>query len=154
MADFEYFNIMEVDPNFTPVEEGIYKVRINKMTKKSKTYPDDPSRDTLVWVNGDFVITDHEKFSGRRLFPTFWLSNSFDLKALRKVADRTGVVQTPGQSFEDWLDSLTTQQPEIKVKIDIVPVIDRVTKQPKVDEYSGKPLMENKINFREVFPAN
>jgi heat shock protein HspQ len=152
MADHEYFNIMDVDPNFSPIEEGVYKLRINKMTLKEFPKKDNSGESWRV-VNGDFTVVDDATFSGRRLFPTFWLTNSFDLKSLRKIADRTGVTQEPTENFEAWLGKLTSIQPEFRSKIEVVDEIDRATKQPKVDEITGKPMKTNVINFKTVLAA-
>lgn len=99
-------------------------------------------------------MVDNDTYSGRRLWHTFYLSNGFDQKALRKVADATAVTQAPGETFEQWCSAVTSSQPEIKVKINIQPDIDRATGQPKVDEATGKEVKRNVIDFKNVFLAN
>lgn len=155
MADYQYFNIMDVDPSFTPLEDGVYELRINKLVGESYV-PKSGKREgeATIRIKGDFAVVNHNKFSGRRLFHTFWLHSGFDQKALRRIADRTGIGQDPSETFEAWLGKLTQSQPTFKVKVEVVPDMDYTTKTPKVDEITGKPVMTNAINWKEVFCSN
>ncbi len=155
MADFTYFNIMDIDPSFSALDEGVYTLRLNKIEGQEFT-PQTGKRagESTMRVNSDFAVVNHQQFSGRRLFHTFWLSNGFDQKALRRLADRTGVPQEPTDTFTMWLAKLTEQQPEVKVKVEKVPDVDYKTGNAKVDEITGKPLFKNVINWKEVQPAN
>ena len=154
MADFQYFNIMDVDPNFADIEEGVYELRINKLEGGVYTPQSGKSAGVETYrVKGDFVIVNHPTFAGRRLWNTFWLSNKFDQISLRKLADRTGVVQNPGEALEAWLQTMSTIQPTFKAKINSVDDVDWTTHQPKVDEITGKVQKKAVVNWREIFPA-
>lgn len=147
---FKYVNLSEIDPNFTPVDEAFYNLRVTKAelrsyvsTKDTKTLK---TGDTGEYVNFRFTITGHEKFSGRTLFESLF-PNEFTFKVLRRVQDATGVQQTG--SLEDWLKELTSISPTIKVKITKVPDVYRDgTANPKTAKPDGTPSDKNVVDWK------
>ena len=152
MAEFEYFNLHDVDPTFKPVDAGVYTLQCAKMTAQKKTPASGKmaGQETLM-INGTFIVTGDPTYSGRRFFNTFWIHNPYDQKALRKLMDRTGVAQNPGESLIDWLAKMTQIQPTFKAKVDVVvePVYP-----PEVGE-DGLPITApvNKVDFRSISAA-
>ena len=146
---FSYFNVMDVDPTFRPIDQGVYTVQLAKISGKVKVPATGKmaGQETLM-INATFIVTDDPTFSGRRLFQTFWIHNPFDQKILRKIADRTGVTQRPGESLEDWFIQLTQIQPKFKVKVDVV----SEAAYPASTNADGTPVMSdnNKIDFRSI----
>jgi hypothetical protein len=139
--EYQYFNLQDVDPTFRPIDQGVYTLQLAKIAGQVKVPKSGKmaGQETLM-INGTFIVTGDPTFSGRRLFNTFWIHNPYDQKALRKISDRTGVIQNPGESLEDYFARLTQIQPSFKAKVDVV-------KEP---DQTGEVVDVNKIDFRSV----
>jgi hypothetical protein len=140
-TEFSHINIMDIDPSFKPVETGVCQFRVNKITPKYVTPGSGKNSGKEVLVgNGDFTIINSDKYSGRRVFQSFWASNSFNLRELRKLADVTGVTQEPGESLEDYLRRYEAVQPEFESFLDVY-------EKPQPD---GSTSPENVIRFNQL----
>jgi hypothetical protein len=153
MSDtFQYFNVMDVDPTFKPIEPGAYTLQLAKIGAQVKTPQSGKmaGQETLM-INATFIVVDDPTYSGRRLFNTFWIHNPFDQKILRKIADRTGVTQAPGESLTDWLAKLTQIQPRIKAPV----TVQTENAYPPSQNPDGTPVTQevNKVDFRSIAAA-
>lgn len=161
VTDFRYANLNEVDPNFELLDPEVYSLIISKAelrTYAAKTA--NPAKginvgDEGTYVSFMFTVTDHGKFSGRKHFESLF-NSPFSLKALRRIADATGIPQTG--TLQDWLTSLSGVNPTIKLKIDKVEDVVR-TKNPMTGEYDsspnprtvksdGSPSMKNVVDWK------
>lgn len=143
-SEFEYFNIMDVDPSAKPIEKGVYKLRLTKVesTVIVPAKGKNAGQETTV-VKGAFTVIDDDRYSGRKLWNDFWLSNTFAQKQLRKLADATGITQDAGEALAGWLGRLTEFQPEFKVFVEVESYTDR----------EGKVGEKNVINFFQASPV-
>lgn len=158
--DFRYANLNEVDPNFELLDPEVYTLRISKAelrTYLAKTA--NPEKgvnvgDERAYVNFTFTVINHPKFSGRKHFESLFPSN-FSLKTLRKIADATGVAQAG--TLENWLTSLSSIQPAIKLKVDKVEDLQRVKgsdgeytsiPNPATMNSDGTPSMKNTVDWK------
>ena len=151
--DFNFVNLTQVDPNYTAIDEGVYQLKVIKLAV-NKTKGDN-GKEVKPYLAGTFSVSNHEKFSGRRLFHNFWSitdNNSFDAKALRRLADASGVPQEG--DFLVWVDEMTTQQPEFKVQVKKqAPTTwnkETKTREIKVGPDGNALPDENVIDFRNV----
>lgn len=148
--DFENLNLNDVDPTFKPIDEGPYILKLMSLLWKESKGTKETNKDVVyVSINGKFAVDNHPKFSGRKLYHNFFLGNSFEQKALRRIADATGVSQNPGETLKDWAARISTTNPSFKVAVKVQQAIDFTTKEGRVD-VDGAPILENKIDFRNV----
>lgn len=160
VTDFRYVDLKEVDPTFELLDPEMYELRISKAEFRTFNYKqDNPAKgisagDEGRYVNMSFTVANHPKFSGRKYFHSFWL-NQFDLKNLRRIADAAGVEQKG--TMEEWLQSLSSIQPSVRLKIDKVPDTVRQKNSdgtyvdvpnPKTANPDGTPQLINKIDWR------
>lgn len=151
VVDFENLNLNDIDPTFKPVEEGPYVLKLLGLAWKESTGKKETNQGTVyVSLNGKFGITNHPKHSGRKLYHNFFLSNSYELKALRRIMDATGVAQNPGETLKGWAERISVESPMFKVPVKQQQAKDFTTKEGRVDPASGEPVMENVIDFRNV----
>ena len=148
-VDFENLNLNDIDPTFKPVEDGLYTLKLLSLVWKEFPGKKDPTQ-TFVSINGKFGVANHPTHSGRKLYHNFFLSNSYELKALRRIMDATGVAQNPGETLKDWAARISVEAPSFKVAVKQQQAVDFTTKEGKVDPVSGEPVMEAKIDFRNV----
>ena len=151
MAEFEYFNLNDVDPTFHPIDPGVYALRLKKIEFKTII----PSKGQRVGletplVNANFSVINHDKFSGRSLRYTFWPANSYDQKALARLSTAVGVPQEQGEPFPEYIKRLGETNPPVEFKTFVA------IEQSGVDETVDppKPIMDNKIKWSNVLPIN
>jgi hypothetical protein len=141
---FEYVNLNDVDPSFQPLDAEVYDLRITKA--ELKPYKDRKTDEEKKRIAFTFVVTDHPKFSGRKLWESFF-PNNFAFGTLRRIMDATGITQTG--SLEDWLTELSTVQPTIRVKVDIEEDVYRDgTPNPKTVKADGTAALKNVIAWK------
>lgn len=147
MSDFNYINIMDIDPTFQPVAKGPRTLEVTKLTPK--TYIGKPGSkyegQEQMLINGSFTVVDDAEFNGRRIFQTLFASSAYDLKGLRRLADATGVTQETGETFSDWLSSFEQLNPPARFKA-FVDVVDKPDRE-------GNIVPTNVISFSNVKPA-
>lgn len=144
--DFEYLHLADIDPNFSPVDEAVYELKVIKLEPRV-------SKNTGTnYISGQFAITGDNKYTGRRLFDSFF-SNDFHKRVLRRIADYTGVAQQPTESFDAWMKRISEVQPTFKVLVMKGPDVDYKTKEVKRDPTTGVDLVVNKISWRDLGPA-
>jgi hypothetical protein len=151
--DFNFVNLTQVDPNYTAIDEGVYTLKVIKMAIQNTK--GNNGAEVKPYLACTFSVSNHEKFSGRRLFHNFWNvtdNSGFDAKALRRIADATGVPQDG--DFRAWVEAETTQQPEFKVEVKKQqPTVwnkETKTREVKTNPDGSALPDENAINFRNV----
>jgi hypothetical protein len=146
--DVNYINLNEVDPNYTAIPEEVYTLKVLSLKlAKAGAQAKNPGK---AYVKGTFSVQDHDKFSGRRLFATFFNitePSSRDAKDLKRLSQVTGVNQDGG--FEQWLETIGQIGPSFKASVKQVDAIDYATRAVKVNE-DGTPQKDNQIDFRNV----
>lgn len=164
-TQFEYPHLKTVDPNFSTIDTDVYVLRPIKLDLGA--WPErNPGEGATPYINGQFVVAKHDKFSGRKVFHTFkdiTTKEGRGMKALRKMADATGVQQQDAETLQDYLQRVVQMSLEFKVPVSKVqkrkfnpetkewqPVFD----ESVVDEQGNPtPQMENVINFRNAGPV-
>jgi hypothetical protein len=155
--EFQYVDLNQVDPNFSLLDEEVYNFVISKAERKP--YGTE-GKSRIVFT---LTVTQHQKFAGRKLFPSLFFSE-FTLKSLRRIADATGVPQTPGD-MDGWLKDLSTIQPPVKLKVIKVPdgktTKDKVTNEliftpnPNTVKTDGTPDTVNAVDWKAgVLPGD
>lgn len=152
LIDFTYVDLNEIDanPNFEPIPDSLQNVRVLKAEKKDYTLKKDrvnkqtgeliqAAGETSNYIKFDLAVVGGS-YNGRRVFPSLF-PGKFAYQTLRRIADRTGVVQEPGTPIEAWLQSLTEIQPTFKTKIEVR------------KDASGAPV-DNNVDWRQVLPAD
>lgn len=148
--DFRYVDLKDVDPNFTLLDPEVYNLRIVKAAVEEYVSQKDTKSlkmgETGTRFKMTFSVTDHPKFTGRRIWHTFW-PNDFDLKNLRRISDATGVPQTG--SLADWGAELTQVQPTVKLLVSKVPDVNfSGVPNPQNTKEDGTPGERNEITFK------
>jgi hypothetical protein len=142
---FQFIDLNEIDPTFKPIDEGIYTLKVLKAELKTYTAKQDTKTqktgDTGQFVKLQLAVVNDDNYAGRRIFPKPLFPGNRTFRALRKIMDATGVMQEVGMPIEDWLNLLSTVQPEFKTKVTQVP--DR--RNPDV--------IDNDVDWREVLPV-
>jgi hypothetical protein len=147
--NFEYFNLNDIDPTFHAIETGIYGFRVNKMEYKTVVPKSGKNQGVEVpLIQGNFTVINHDQFSGRRLRHTFWLTNTFDQKSLRRLMDATGILQEPGEPLSAYVERFSAAEPPAEFKTYVV----KVTKEE--DPLTGKPGEDNEMKWNNVQPIN
>ena len=152
---FEYVDLKEVDPNFQAVPDGFYNLKVIKAFIKEFTYGPTAKKAGQTGQIAKFqfaVIDEGSPARGRRLFDGFF-ADARGLADMRRIMDASGVLQDDGESLAMWLEKLVAQGAEVKTRVAVVPAVDFKTRQPRVDPLSGKPIMDNKIYWKEAQPA-
>jgi hypothetical protein len=151
---FDYLDLKTVDPNYTPIEEDVYTLKVLKLTGAMTT--GNNGKEKKPYVKGTFAVTNHNKHSARRLFHNFWNiteNSSRDAKDLRKLADATGVPQEG--SFSRWMESISQIQPVFKAPVQLKAKTtfnkDTNTRESVIE--NGEVVNENVIDFRNTQPA-
>ena len=156
--NFTYPHLKSVDPNYSPIEQNGYQLRLIKFELAS--LPESNGKPAKPYLKGTFAVTKDPKYSGRRLNHVFWNildGGSRDMKDIKKFADATGLQQTDGQTFPQWVESVNQVAPEFKAE-----VFNREqtkwngvtqTREVVVNEATGEPERENQINFRSASPV-
>jgi hypothetical protein len=118
-SEFDYFQLSEVDPTFKPLEVGPRTLQLLKLEPKIiEPKKGKHQGEKVLVLNGSFLVINDETYSGRRLYNTFWLTNSFDQKSLRRLSDGVGIPQEPGEGIKDWAVRMSQSQPTFKVFVD------------------------------------
>lgn len=149
VTSFDYTDLNEVDPNFQPIPAPeYYNLRIMKAERRTFTYKTGAKQGQ----DGDLIsltvaVVDHPEYSGRRLFGSLFPSN-FSLRALRRIADATGIQQEPKAPIDTWLAALAENQPVVKVQVTY-----RKDREGNVVLNSAGNPAENDINWMEVQPV-
>ena len=149
VQSWQYVDLNEIDPNVQPLPEGVYTLKVLRAEHKEgigKT-----SGKAYEQVKFALAVTDHEDYSGRRLWEAFFPGN-YGAKAMRRIADATGIMQEPGTTLIDWLVVLSEKQPTFKVPISQVEDLDKDGKARSFD-VKGNPAKVNKINWFAVQPV-
>jgi hypothetical protein len=136
VQSWSYVNLNDVDPNFTAIPDDFYNLGVIQAELK----PFDKT--ATGGTKGEFVklafsIRNHPTLTGRRVYPDPMFLNNFNLAALRRIMDATGVQQAPGESLESWLKSLQAVGPTVKLKVETIPDVNFKTGVP--NPYSMKP---------------
>jgi hypothetical protein len=143
-AEFDHINIMDIDPTFKPIDPGFYTLQVNKITPKV-TEPKSGKNvgKSLLMLNGSFTVVNHENFAGRKLWKTFWTNNPVDLKDLRRLADATGVTQSPDQTLSEYVKTFEELAPPAEFNIFIGVEAD----------YRDPNTMVNSLKFNQAQPV-
>ena|ERR1700722_17350939 len=144
---FEHFNLNEVDPTFKPIDPKIYGLRVNKFEYKI-VQPKSGKRvgeDTPL-VNANFTVINDDTFSGRRLRHTFWMLNPYDQKAVRRLAENTGLMQEADEPFEEYCKRFASQNPPVEFRTYV-----GLKELPGKNE-KGESQYDNEIKWNQVFP--
>jgi len=120
---FEYIHLNDIDPNFAPIETGVYSLQLKELKRRVYFYKaDHPSVIAGDVAEGEVkgdritsrcVITDHPELSGRQVWNTLW-PNQSTFKALRRLADATGIIQDDEEGFDAWLQRVEEEAPRFK----------------------------------------
>lgn len=160
MADqqllFDYVDLNDIDPNFSPIPEEMYTLKILKAEKKDFNYKQGAKAGQAgQMLKFHLAVADHPEHSGRRLFPSLFPSN-FTFRALRRLADATGIQQEPGTGIEQWLADLSEVQPMFKAKVTFltkrVKNADGTWSTEVVLNDAGNPS-DNDVDWSEIQPA-
>ena len=157
---FDYPDLRQVDPEYSKLPEDIYTLRVLKMTLAVSKNGEKP------YLLGQFAVTRHDKYSARRIshfFNNILDPEKRDMKDLAKLAKVTGVPFSG--SFPEWVANMNQIGPEFVAPVKLVPQFNNVktvgeggqitwTKEPKNDPVTGEQELDNKIDFRNVQPAN
>jgi hypothetical protein len=147
---FDYVDLNQIDPTFSPLPEDMYKVRIVKAEKRELVYKTGArAGQTGQVINLQLAVVDHPSYSGRRLFEGFF-PNNFSFRVLRRLADITGIQQEPGTVLDTWLTAMTEAQPTVKLRVGYKKDRDG---NVIIDETSGKPR-DNAVDWREMQPGD
>lgn len=136
---------MDVDPSAKALDQGVRALRLVKIdgalieVKSGKN----AGKETFK-IDASFTVINDDNYAGRRLWHSFWLSNPYNQKELRKLADSTGVVQEAGEPLAAWLAKLTEFQPEFKTFVGV----------EEYDKGDGSKGQKNVINFFQATPIN
>lgn len=153
--DFRYVDLKDVDPNFTLLDTEFYNLRITKAEIKTyvvkadsaavrngKAAPGDEGR----YINFALTVVDHPKFTGRKIFETLFPSE-FAFKCLKRIEEATGIPQV--SSMEDWLATLSTTQPTVKLQVEQIPdLMKDGSPNPKNVKSDGSAGNKNQVNWR------
>ena len=148
-ASFRYTDLNEIDPSNQALPEDVYTVKV--LSAQYVEGIGKTSGQPYEMVKFFLAITDHENYSGRRLWESFFPGN-YGAKAMRRIADATGLMQEPGTSLIDWLAVLTEKQPTFKIPVQVVEDLDKDGKARSLD-IKGNPAKINKLNWFNVQPA-
>lgn len=147
--EFEYIHLADIDPNFSPIDEGVYTLKVMKLEYRQ------PKSGGNTYISGQFAVTGNNKFTGRRLFNSFF-GNDFDKRTLRRIADNTGVAQQPTESFGSWMDRISEVQPTFRVFVtkeaDTSWDKEKQSRVLRLDD-NGKEVIVNKIRWKDIGPA-
>lgn len=148
---FEYTPLADVDPSFSAVPQDVYTMEVVEGKKRTWTYKQDTKTakagDPGASYAIDFLIVDHDKFAGRRIFASYF-GNDFTARGFRRLMDASGHAQQPGQSVTEWLESFKGLSPRIKIKT----LVELKDDRKKVGA-DGQPEKVNEVNMKEVIPA-
>ena len=148
VIDFTHWNVMDIDPAFETVGQGVKAFRLAKLEYKTIVPKSGKNQGVEVpIVSGRFIVINDDTFSGRRLNHTFWLDNTYDQKGLRRLVDAIGVPQTPGESIEDFCKRVSSLEPAPEFKTFLAEV------EKGVDEVTGKPIKDNQMKWNQVSPV-
>ena len=120
--EFEYVHLADIDPNFSPIDEAVYTLKLLKLEYRT------PKAGGNVYISGQFAVTGEGKFTGRRLFDNFF-NNDFHKRVLRRLADYTGVSQQATESFTSWMQRISEVQPDFRVLVTKGVDVDYKTKE-------------------------
>lgn len=131
VMEFDHINIMEIDPTIKPIDQGFYTLQVNKLTPKTVTPAKGKNQGKACLIlSGSFTLVNDANFAGRKFWKTFWTTNPVDLKDLRRLADATGVTQTPDQTLSDYANGFEVLDPPAELKIFIAEEADYRTQEP------------------------
>jgi hypothetical protein len=153
---FTYVDLNEVDPSFKAIPQDFYTLQVLKAERKEFNYKTDGKShkkgDTGEYVKFSFLIKNHPEFAGRRLWETGFFSKQF-LRGLRLLMDATGVNQVPGEHIDEWFKQLSTDQPDFRTQVLVVPDVDWQGNARSVEKDGVTPKTINKINWKEIIPV-
>lgn len=147
---FEHTNLKDVDPNRKPVEEGFYTLSLNQAElrtyKKSEVYKSGPNEgqprpdagEEATYLNLGFVISDHEKHSGRRMFLTMFPGEN-TLKKLRKFMDAIEEPMNDVETIPEYLKRIAEAGTPYLFKCQV--------KQVEGTDREGEPEIKNFVNL-------
>jgi len=149
MTGFEYVHLAEVDPSFTPLPADYYNLKILSAELFEGVSGPNAKNPGAKYqkVNFQFGVTDHPKFSGRRVFERNLFYNDFTLRILRRIQDATGIVEKDG--IPEWLKTLSRIQPTVKLQVVVEPDVNfDGTPNPKNLKGDGSPGDRSVINWK------
>jgi hypothetical protein len=147
---FRYQHLAEIDPSFTPIDTGFYNLKVVSAAYKTGVISRGKNAgNPYASLNLGLAVVNDPKFTGRRLWPSFFLSNNFDMKQLRLIMDNTGVQQNEAGDLKEWGESLAKVGPVLKLKVIEVPDLNYDgTVNPKNAKADGSPGTKNVIDFK------
>ena len=153
-TDFRYVDLKDVDPNFTLLDPEVYNLRITKVEIKTyeikagsaavtsgRANPGDEGQ----FINFNFTVVGHSKFTGRKIFDSLFPSD-FTLKCLKRLEEATGIPQNV--AMEEWFAKLSSEQPVVKLQVERVPDLIKGLPNPKTAKSDGTPGDVNKIAWK------
>jgi hypothetical protein len=153
IEDFNYVNLQEIDPAFETLPTNLYTLQVQKAELKEFVYKpgSEKAGQTGSFVKFQFVVVDHDTYSGRRVFETLFPS-TFTFKGLRRLMDATGVVQEAGAPLTEWLGTLTNESPKFKIMVEQAEDVDK-NGVAKNTDFKGNPAKINRLRWNNVQPA-
>lgn len=149
LATFEHLNLSDVDPTFKPIPKAMRVLEISRFAPRKITVKKETSQNfgkEMCLIDGRFRVVDDPEYSGRSLPYTFWLNNTYDQKALRRLADGIGVMQEAGEPLDSWAQRVAQLSPPAKFKL----FVDEVEEAPSDGE---KAIPVNKLRWNNVVPV-
>lgn len=125
---FTHLNLNEVDDSIKPIEPGVYTLEINKLEPVYRTIskPDSPfCGQSVLVLKGSYTIVDDESYSGRKLWHDFWTPFKGAQIGLKRQMNATGVVQTDGESLEEYAKQFATLNPPARFQAPVTKEADR-----------------------------
>lgn len=111
---FEHINLNQVDDSQKPIDAGVYTFEVNSLKPKTIKVKKETSPlfgQELDLVEGSYTIVDDEKYSGRKLWRTFWMNKKYDLIFLKKQAAATGITQGVDEDFAEYTGQFALLNP-------------------------------------------
>lgn len=160
VAQFDYPDLRQVDPEYTKLPEDVYTLRVLKMTLALSKRGDKP------YLLGQFAVTRHTSHSARRIshfFNNILDPGKRDMKDLAKLAKVTGVPFTG--TLPEWVANMNQISPEFNAPVKLEDQYSNIkstaadgtvtwSKEPKIDPSTGETEKDNRIDFRNAQPAN
>lgn len=148
LPEFEYIDLNDIDPTPELLPEGVYTLMVVKANARSGV--SQKTGNPYSCISFTFAVTDHEQYSGRRIFETVFLHPN-GLKALRRLMDATGVAQQPGQPLSEWIRELAAERATFKAHVRQIE--ERDGDVVRTDPETGRPATRNAISWFRLMPA-
>ena len=117
-VSFDHINLNTIDPNSMKAPIGV-PMKFIVTSAERKSYSNDNGEGKYTTFK--FTVTDNETFSGRSFYTSLFDdkagSKNPSARQLRILMDATGVPQTEGTEFSDWLAELVAQRAEFSAPL-------------------------------------